>query len=186
MKRLLVLCVAFAFVVSGKPTDALAQKKKNDDTEVPKREELPGLIKQLKAKEAKMRIKAAVLLGNRGAVKAKDVADAIEPLVYMLQNDDDSDARRAAATAIGKSDPEDSKLVVEALAGAVKDEKNKNTVRISAAGALAAMGPKAKDALPTLKEVYDDVKGATKAEKEKKALAKAVNGALKAIGGGKK
>ena len=65
---------------------------------VPKKEDIPKLIVVLKTSAApKARASAAEDIGARGAIRASDVNDAIEPLLAGLKGDKDSDVRRACA-----------------------------------------------------------------------------------------
>src|SRR5262245_55885990 len=116
----------------------------------PRKEDVPKYLKMLlKAQSAKDRALAADMLGKRGAVKAPDVADAIEPLQKALQKDIDASVRAAAAKALGNigSDPEGTvPLLIEAL-------KDKGTdVKFNSIVSLGQYGPDAKDALPALRE----------------------------------
>jgi HEAT repeat protein len=159
--------------------DALGQKK-DGDVPVPKLDAIPGLIKQLSDKDAKKRAQAAASLGARGQVRARDIKEAIETLVSMIEKDDDAGARRAAALALGKADP-DPKVAVEPLVAALKNDKD-FSVRTAAATALGQMGPTAKDALPALRDAVSLAKDAGKTDKDKQALGQAAGNALRAIG----
>lgn len=184
MKRLLALGVVLVILAGVGRDEALGQKKDGPVT-VPKLEEIPGLIKQLKDKETKKRIEAAARLGARGELRAKDVKEAIEPLAEMVEKDDEANVRRAAANALAKIDP-DPKLVLEPLIGALKNDKDID-VRTSAAIALGRLGPAAKDAVMALQEAVTIGKEAGKNDKAKTALGQAAGQALTQIRGkGKK
>jgi HEAT repeat protein len=184
MRHLVAFSLALAFNVAGPQFTFGAKKKKDDSADVPKLEDIPKIIEQLKDKDAGVRTKAATAIGARGQLRARDVKDAVAPLANMVRKDDDVAARRAAGSALAKMDP-DPKLVLESLIEALKNDKDLQ-VRTSCATALGALGAEAKDAVSTLQEVRDEFKGAGKKEKEKQALAKAAAGALAAITGSKK
>lgn len=184
MSRFFALCAGLVVLGGIGHYEAYGQKKKDAEVPVPKLEEIPGLIAQLKDKDAKKRAQAAASLGARGQVRARDVKDAIETLAGMVQKDDDAGTRRAAAAALGKSDP-DPKVALEPLVDALKNDKDLS-VRTAAATALGQMGAGAKDALPALREAAALAKDAGKADKEKKALGQAAGAAIQSIGGKKK
>jgi HEAT repeat protein len=180
MKRFFALCVGLLVLGGLGHYEAYGQKKKDGDVAVPKLEEIPGLIKQLGDKDAKKRAQAAASLGARGQLRARDIKEAVETLATMVQKDDDAGARRAAAIALGKADP-DPKVAVEPLVDALKNDKD-FSVRTAAATALGTMGPSARDALPALREAQALAKDAGKNDKEKQALGQAAGNALRAIG----
>ncbi len=142
----------------------------------PKREDVPKYLNMLKnSASAKERAHAAEMLGKRGAVKASDVADAIDPLKIALKMDKDTSVRKAAAEALGSigTDPD---TVVPLLMDTLK-EKNRD-LKLGAITALAQYGSDAKEALPALRELAND--------KTDKMIAKAATGAVKSISGKKK
>ncbi len=118
-----------------------------------KKEDVPRLIKSLKSTDAKVRISAAEDLGKIGAIKASDAKDALPALIDVLKKDADPNVRKAAATAMGRIDP-DPKEAVPALVKALKDRAA--VVRIAAAGALGQMGEAAQDAVPDLQQAQKD------------------------------
>jgi uncharacterized protein (DUF2336 family) len=145
------------------------------EADVPKKIDVAKQISLLRgAKNARDRAAAADELGRHGAIRARDVKDAIEPLLEALKSDKDADVRRAAARALGDISP-DPKLVVPALTEALKDRAV--TVKMAAATALGQYGPDAKSALPPLRELA--------AMKNDKKLSQAARVAIKSIGGKK-
>src|SRR5690242_3520890 len=92
------------------------------EADPPRKIDVPRQISLLKnAKSARERAGAANELGRHGAIRARDVKDAIEPLLGALKDDKDADVRRAAAKALGDIAP-DPKLAVPALTEALKDK----------------------------------------------------------------
>src|SRR5205085_1800358 len=96
---------------------------------------------------------AAEELGRRGAIRARDVKDAIDPLLEAIKKDSDSEVRRASAKAIGDISPEATKAV-PVLTEALKDKSV--AVKMAAAMALAQYGGEARSALPALRELAAD------------------------------
>jgi len=184
MKRCIVLCTGLLVLGGLGQQGAFGQKKKDNEITAPKLSEIPGIIVNLKDKDAKKRAEAAALLGARGQLRARDIKDAVEPLAAMVQNDSDAGARRAAASALGKADP-DPKVALEPLIAALKSDKD-IPVRTAAATALGNMGEAAKDAVSALQEAVALAKEAGKTDKEKLALGQAAGAALKQIRGAKK
>jgi HEAT repeat protein len=148
--------------------------------DVPKKEDVPKLIKALKdSTSAKVRAQAAEDLGHRGAIRASDVKDAIEPLLNAVRNDREATVRAKAAAAIGRiaPDPKESvKVLIEAL-----EQDKVISVRAAAALSLGAFGADAKEALPALKQAAaeaDKVKG--------RELRRAAGDAMRQINSSKK
>jgi HEAT repeat protein len=179
MKRLMVLVLGCSLLVLGAWDGGVFGQKDKGGLNIPKKEELPKLIEQLKDKDANARMRAATLLGNFGQIQAKPVAGAVSTLLTIVKSDENADCRRAAADAIGKiaSDP---KGMVPVLVEALKNDKE-FSVKIAAANALGTMGPEGKSAIPALQEAQAIAKGAAKDEKDKQALGKAAGGALKLL-----
>jgi len=117
-----------------------------------KKDDIARLMKELKSKDVKTRISAADDLGHIGQVKKSYTEPAVPALIEALR-DPDAGVRKAAATAVGKIDP-DVKVAVPALTDALKDKAP--PVRQAAAGALGLIGPDAKDAIPALRETQKD------------------------------
>jgi HEAT repeat protein len=165
------VCLAASLVLLGFITLA-----RGGGSGTPKREDVPKYLNMLKnSPSAKERALGAEMLGKRGAIKASDVADAIDPLKTALKKDKEISVRKAAAEALGSigSDPE---TVVPLLIDTLK-EKNRD-LKLGAISALAQYGSDAKDALPALRELAN--------EKTDKMIAKAATGAVKSISGKKK
>jgi len=185
MRAILLACVCCIPVgllcgpaeVSGQKKD----KKKTDDTPVPKKEDVPKLINQLvKGTSAKDRAFAATQLGRAGQIQINWVKGAIEPLQKSLQKDADPGVRRAAAEALGMIAP-DPETTVPILIEAVKDEKLE--VNLAAIEALGRYGPEAKAALPILREF---LKTRVKDKKKDANIFLTVTAALREISGKKK
>jgi HEAT repeat protein len=183
MRHLVAVSLGFVLLLAG-PQFTFGAKKKKDEVDVPKLEDIPKIIEQLKDKDATVRAKAATSIGARGQLRAKDVKDAVAPLTQVLRKDEDVSVRRAAGVALSKMDPEP-KVALQPLIESLKNEKDLE-VKTAVATALGTMGAEAKDAVSALQEVRDEVKDAGKKEKQKKALAKAASGAIAAITGSKK
>jgi HEAT repeat protein len=118
------------------------------------KDDVPTLLKSLKSSDAKKRTSAAEELGHIGSIRAADAKDAIPALYDVLKKDRSANVRKAAATALGKMDP-DPKEAVPALTKVLKEDKSP-AVRAAAAGALAMLGPDAKDALPALQDAQQE------------------------------
>src|SRR5262245_16360219 len=72
-----------------------------------KKADVVKLIKTLQQSPSpRSRADAAERLGRHGAVRASDVADAVDPLIVRLKNDADPGVRRAAAEALGRIQPD--------------------------------------------------------------------------------
>jgi HEAT repeat protein len=142
----------------------------------PKKEDVPKYLRMLtNSSSVKDRALAAEMLGRRGAIKASDVADAMEPLKGALRYDKELSVRKAAAEALGNIGV-DAQNVVPLLTDALKD-KNKD-LKLASITALAQFGGEAKDALPALRELAK--------ETTDKMLSKTARSAIKAISGKKK
>jgi HEAT repeat protein len=178
MKRLMVLAVGCLILGLGSTTDVFGQKKKND-VEPPTLAELPGLIEQLKSKDADARAKAAKRLGDRAQVRARDIKPAVSTLVEMVKNDKDTAPRAAAAQTLGYANLEP-EMGVPLLVGILKEDKELS-VKTAAASALGYFGRDGKDAIPALQEAQAMAKGADKTEKDKQALGKAAGAAINMI-----
>jgi hypothetical protein len=178
MKRLILLILGCSLLTLGAYDGVMGQKNKGG-LDLPSRAEIPGLIEKLKDKEGGVRARSAQLLGNFGQIQAKPVAPAVPTLLMMVKMDENAEARRAAADAVGKiaSDP---KSMVPVLVEALKNDKE-FSVKIAAAAALGTMGPEGKSAIPALSEAQAMAKGAAKDEKDKQALGKAAGGSLKLL-----
>jgi HEAT repeat protein len=161
MKRLLLSCpillIAIAVLNAGGGGDA------------PRREDVPKYLEMLtKSKSGDERATAAEMLGRRGAVNVKDVADAVEPLRVALKKDPELKVRRAAAMALGRIAPEPASETVPLLIETLADKDY--TLRMNVVQALGAYGPEAKDALPALRALQKE----TKDKKDMKTVAAAI------------
>lgn len=121
------------------------------------------------AKDAKTKIAALQELTKLAAIMKSYVEKAL-PDIYKSLEDKDAGIRAAAATCLGACD-EPADKAVPALLKLLKDDKE-DSVKIGAAKGLGAMGPAAKEALKTLRELAGD-----KASK----IAPAAKAAMKAI-----
>jgi len=134
-------------------------------------DEAKKYTQQLKSsKDSKSRVAALNELGDLGRLMKALVKDAMPDMVEALK-DKDPEVRGAAATAVGKCDPNS-----EALDGLVNMLKNEKTesVKIAALKGLGSAGPNAKSALPAIKEIQ-------KSEDKKSKLAKAAQDASRNI-----
>jgi HEAT repeat protein len=144
--------------------------------DVIKKEDVPKYINILKTgATAKSRADAAEKLGQRGALRASDVEDAIDPLLNGLAKDKDADVRAACAQALGDVAVESEKCV-PALTDALKDTSAK--VKMAAILALGQFGSKAQSALDPLRAIAKN--------KDDKKMSQAANIAVKTIIGAKK
>jgi HEAT repeat protein len=118
-----------------------------------KKDDVASLMKDLKSGNAKTRAAAAKELGHIGAVNAADTKEAIPLLLSLLKKDRDSSVRQAAATALGRMDPDPEKAI-PIFTDALKD-KNAG-VRMAAATSLGQLGVEAKEAVPALRQAQND------------------------------
>src|SRR5262245_7594198 len=179
MRKLIPSVVCLFAIVSlfgGGEVGAQKKKKKDEDIPLPKREDVPKLIKTLqKGALVADRSFAADQLGRLGQIQANAVKDAVEPLMNALKDDSEAKVRRASAEALGKISPDPEK-VVPLLIDALKDKSL--DVNLAAVTALGRYGPEARSAVQPLREF-------SKAKMDKK-ITQVVNGALKEIVGKKK
>jgi HEAT repeat protein len=146
------------------------------EADVPKKIDVAKQVSVLKnGKTARERAAAAGELGRHGAVRARDVKDAIDPLLEALKGDRDAEVRQAAARALGDISP-DPKRVVPALTEALKDKAA--NVKMAAALALGQYGQDARPAVPALRELAT--------MKTDRKLSQTARMALKSIAGRKK
>jgi len=103
------------------------------------------------SKDLKVRIIAAQEIGKLAEVRKTYGKEAVPYLLEACQ-DKDPGLRAAAAEALGKSYTGDDDKAVTLLTNLMKDD-GEMKVRIGAIRGLGAMGPKAKAALPTMKEM---------------------------------
>ena len=140
----LVSAVCFGCLFSLIFSPAHADSKKGD---------VAGFLKDLKSKDAKTRAAAARELGHIGAVNVADGKEAVPVLLEVLKKDRDAGVRQAAATALGRMEPDPEKAL-SAFTAALKD-KNAG-VRSAAATALGQMGAEAGEAVPALRDAQKD------------------------------
>jgi HEAT repeat protein len=112
-------------------------------------EAIPMIIGGLQDEDSKVRVTATIKLGHLGSL----AKSAIPSLLKMVKDEDWKIRSRSIETLqeIGYRD----KLFITLLINALKD--NDNRVRKSAALVLGIIGPDAKDALPALLEVMEEV-----------------------------
>ena len=121
-----------------------------------KDDEAKKYTEQLKStKDTKEKIKAIEKLGALAQINKKLGADALPDIKAALK-DKDAGIRNAAAKAYGQCDPDDLNAV-SSLIDILKNDADES-VKLSAALGLAAMGEKAKDALPALKIALTNAK----------------------------
>jgi HEAT repeat protein len=119
----------------------------------PKKEDVPKLLKNLKSRDAKVRIAAAKDLGMIGAIRAADAQEAVPVLFDLLKKERNAEVRKAYLDALGQMDPEP-KEAVPAFKDALSDRSP--VVRIAAAGALGRLGKDAEEAIPDLEKLQKD------------------------------
>lgn len=144
-----------------------------------KEEQVANYVKDLASKDAPTRKAAAEEIGKIAQVKAIAAKPALQPLLEALK-DKNVGVREAAALAVGRLD--EPAEAVPALVKLITDEKTM-TVRIAAARGLGQMGSSAKEAVPTLRDVWSTAKDAGRPQQR---LAQATRDALDAIQGGRK
>ena len=108
------------------------------------------------------------MIGKRGAINLKDVADAVVPLRTALKKDPEVKVRRAAAKAIAMIAPEPASDTVPLLIDTLGEKDY--SLRMAVVQALAAYGNEARDALPALRMLQKQ----TKDKKDAKTLAAAI------------
>jgi HEAT repeat protein len=147
------------------------------ELQVIKKEDVPKYINILKSgSTAKARADAAEKLGHRGAVRASDVEDAIDPLINGLKNDKEAEVRAACAKALGDIGFDPSEKSVEALTEGLKDTAT--TVKMASILALGQFAGKAQSALDPLRTIAKN--------KDDKKMSQAAAAAVKSIVGSKK
>lgn len=119
------------------------------------------------SKDPKLRAEAIEELGKLAQINKKLGEAAVGDIKKSL-GDNDVIVRKAAALAYGRCDPDDSDAVAS-LVALLKNDKDES-VKTNAALGLAAMGEKAKAALPALREA---IKG-TENKKSERAYKDAV------------
>jgi HEAT repeat protein len=144
-----------------------------------KEEQVAKYVKDLTSKDAATRRTAAEEIGKIGQVKASAAKEAVGPLLDALK-DRNAGVREAAALAVGRVD--EPAEAVPALVKLLNDEKEIG-IKVAAARGLGQMGSAAKDAMPTLREVWSAARDAGKPQQR---LAQATRDAMDQIQGGRK
>lgn len=142
MNKLLAIAVGAALLTAG-----AARADKAEDA--------ARYTKDLKtAKDTKTKVTAALEIGKLSMIRKSFGKEA---LPYLLDGVKDKDARfrGAAAESLGQtySGEEDAKIVT-LLSDLVKNDKEES-VKMSAGRGLAAMGPRAKPAIPVMREIMN-------------------------------
>ena len=140
----------------------------------PKREDMPKYIKTLSNQSAspKAKTEAADMIAKRGAINAKDVEGAVEPLKTLAQKDKDAGVRKSAIHAIGSIAP-DASETVPLLIDILKNDASQD-VKFATVATLGRYGPDAKSALPAIR---DFGKGLDKKQQQPiRAATQAING----------
>jgi len=161
MKKLFAL--GFFLLLAGTVSLAFASKQ----------DEANKAIQVLKSsKDITAKVQAAIEIGNIGQIK-KSYAEPAIP--YLLDGCKSKDAkfRAAAAEALGKIDPPEDSKAVDVLSDLAKNDSNTD-VKVAAIRGLGAMGPAAKSALPTLREIASK-------EDKKSRLTNVIRDATRAI-----
>ncbi|MGE3806837.1 MAG: HEAT repeat domain-containing protein [Gemmataceae bacterium] len=146
----------------------------------PKLTDIPPLIKQLKAADAKERVTALQELSKIAQVKVSFTKVAIPGVIESLK-DADGGVRREAAITLSylQADP---KVAVPPLHEALKDKDG--NIRRAVADTLAEFGGEAKEALPTLLEIQKELAALPKEDQQKIGdLIQSINRAVGAIRG---
>ncbi len=143
----------------------------------PRREDMPKYIKTIsnQSSSAKAKTEAVDMIAKRGAINAKDVEGAIEPLKTLAQKDTDAGVRKSAVHALGSIAP-DASETVPLLIEVLKTDKSQD-VKFASVAALGQYGPDAKAALPAIR---DFGKGLDKKQQQPiQAATRAINGTKK-------
>jgi HEAT repeat protein len=128
------------------------------------------------SKDMKVKITAAEEIGKLAMINKKYGKEAIEYL-FEACKDKNPRLRAAAALSLGQSYNEEDDKAVTLLTTLMKDDGDMD-VRIAATRGLAAIGAKAKSALPTMREL------AAK-EDDKSRLKRALRDSMRTIAGQK-
>jgi HEAT repeat protein len=119
-----------------------------------KKEDIPKAVAKLQSGTPQEKVDAAEALGRRGAVRATDVKDAVDPLKDMLVKDKDAKVRAAAAKALGNIAPEP-KETVQLLLKALQTDKDTD-VKVAAMRAISQMPSAAGPAIPEIQKYAKD------------------------------
>ena len=159
-----ILFLSFGFVIAG-------------GAALPKKEDMPKYIKTIsnQSSTAKAKVEAADMIAKRGAISAKDVEGAVEPLKLLAQKDKDAGVRKSAIHALGAIAPAPSETV-PLLIDVLKNDASQD-VKFASVAALGRYGPDAKSALPAIR---DFGKGLDKKQQQPiRAATMAINGTKK-------
>lgn len=117
----------------------------------PSREDIPKYIATISnpSANAKSKAEAADMIAKRGAISARDVRDAVEPLKKLAQMDKDAGVRKSAVLAIANIAPDSSSTVPMLIGILTKDSAEE--VKLATVRALGQYGPEAKSALPAIR-----------------------------------
>lgn len=119
----------------------------------------PALMKRLSNPKDESRAGAIYTLAKIGA------SEAVPSIRRILEEGDDSQAQLAAAWALVVFEPENPKIVAEALPrlkAALRDDWE--LIRRESLSAIAMVGPAAKSAVPAVAKTLDDENGEVRAE----------------------
>lgn len=134
----------------------------------PKDQEAKKYAEQLRnSKDAKSKIEAIEKIGALAQINKKLGADAVPDIKKALK-DKETGVRKAAAKAYGQCDPDDSDAV-SSLVDLLKND-SEESVKLSAALGLAAMGEKATEALPALRSAMTSAKNGPEKNTYKSAV----------------
>ncbi len=140
-------------------------------------DKVANAIKDMASDNAKTRASAAEDIGKIAVIKKSYAIPAIEPMLKLLKDKDDT-VREKAAEALAKVD--EPKQVVKPLIELVKDDKVEK-VRIAAANGLGLMGESAREGVKVLRETAEQARKDMKMQ-----LAQSCQRALQNINAGRK
>jgi hypothetical protein len=153
---------------------------------IPKKDEVPTLVRLLGERAPAVRRDAAEDLGSLGTIRADDTKESVGKLRDLATKDDDTQVRSAAAAALGKIRLEPDKAVPLLIQLLKNDADGK--VHLAAIVALGNFGAEAKDAVAALHEAADRASKEAKSSPDDRArmLAEeklaAIEAALKRVG----
>ena len=145
-------------------------------------EEAKKYADNLKSKDAKVRLTAAIELGKLGSVSRK-ITEPYTPNLITALNDKDAKVRGEAAKTLGLIDPSEKKEVIEKLIGILKAEKEE-TAREGQEMGLGELGATAEEA--DVKKMAREALLEARKKTESKREQKTIQAALILINGPKK
>ena len=145
-------------------------------------EEAKKYADNLKSKDAKVRLTAAIELGKLGSV-ARKITEPYTPNLITALKDSDPKVRGEAAKTLGLIDPSEMKEIVEKLIGILKDEKDE-TARAGQEMGLGELGATAEEA--DVKKMAREALVEARKKTESKREQKTIQAALILINGPKK